>query len=78
MVHVTAKTRTLNVRVTETQYEELEELVERGEYTSKGEFIRELLREKFDDFSSYLHEKAERDRDKHISLEEYGRSRGLE
>ncbi|MFQ6127386.1 MAG: ribbon-helix-helix domain-containing protein [Thermoplasmata archaeon] len=75
---MTAKTRTLNVRVTETQYEELEELVERGEYTSKGEFIRELLREKFDDFSSYLHEKAERDRDKHISLEEYGRSRGLE
>lgn len=75
---MTAKTRTLNVRITETQYEELEELVERGEYTSKGEFIRELLREKFDDFSSYLHEKAERDRDKHISLEEYGRSRGLE
>ncbi|UCF07443.1 MAG: ribbon-helix-helix protein, CopG family [Thermoplasmata archaeon] len=69
--------KTLNVRITETQYEELEELVERGDYTSKGEFIRELLRERFDDFSSYLHEKAERDRDKHISLEEYGKSRGL-
>jgi Arc/MetJ-type ribon-helix-helix transcriptional regulator len=71
-------TKTLNVRITEAQYEELEELVGRGDYTSKGEFIRELLREKFDDFSSYLHEKAERDRNKHISLNEYGKSRGLE
>lgn len=71
-------TKTLNVRITEAQYDELEELVERGEYTSKGEFIRELLRERFDDFSTYLHEKAERDRDKHIPLEDYGKSRGLE
>ena len=71
-------TKTLNVRITEAQYEELEELVGRGDYTSKGEFIRELLREKFDDFSFYLHEKAERDRDRHISLKEYGKSRGLE
>jgi Arc/MetJ-type ribon-helix-helix transcriptional regulator len=75
---MTTKTKTLNVRITETQYEELDELIERGEYTSKGEFIRELLREKFDDFSSYLHEKAKRDRHKHVSLEEYGKSRGLE
>jgi Arc/MetJ-type ribon-helix-helix transcriptional regulator len=73
-----ARTKTLNVKITETQYEELEALVERGEYTSKDEFIRELLREKFDDFISYLHEKAERDREKHISLEAYGKSRGLE
>jgi len=73
-----ATTKTLNVRITENQHEELDALVERGDYTSKGEFIRELLREKFDDFSSYLHEKAARDRDNHISLEEYGRSRGLE
>jgi Arc/MetJ-type ribon-helix-helix transcriptional regulator len=71
-------TKTLNVRITEAQYEELEELVGRGDYTSKGEFIRELLREKFDDFSSYLHEKADRDRDRHISLNDYGKSRGLE
>lgn len=71
-------TKTLNVRITEAQYDELEELVERGEYTSKGEFIRELLRERFDDFSTYLHEKAERDRDKHVPLEDYGKSRGLE
>ncbi len=72
------KTKTITVRITEKQYEELEELVERGEYTSKDEFIRELLREKFDDFISYLYEKAERDREKHISLEAYGKSRGLE
>lgn len=71
-------TKTLNVRVPENLYEELNALVERGDYMSKGEFVREILREKFDDFSSYLHEKAEKDRDKHISLEEYGRSRGLE
>lgn len=75
---MTAKTRILNIRITERQYEELEELVERGEYTSKSELIRELLRERFDDFMSYLYEKAEKDRKKHILLEEYGRSRGLE
>ena len=72
------KTRTLNVRITEKQYEELEDLIERGEYTSKGEFIRELLREKFDEFASYLHKKAEKDREIHIPLEKYGKSRGLE
>jgi len=72
------KTRTLNVRITEKQYKELEDLIERGEYTSKGEFIRELLREKFDEFASYLHKKAEKDREIHILLEKYGESRGLE
>ena len=71
---MTAK-KGLNVRITENQYEELEEFIERGEYTSK-EVIREL-REKFDSFISYLHEKAERDREKHIPLEVYGKSRGL-
>ena len=75
---MTIKTRTLNIRVTEGQYDILDELVKRGEYTSKGEFIRELLREKFDDFSVYLHEKAKKDRTKHIPLEKYGKSRGLE
>jgi len=70
-----AKTKTPTVRITENQYEELENLVERGEYTSK-EVIREL-REKFDSFISYLHEKAERDREKHILLEAYGKSGGL-
>ncbi|MFW6142199.1 MAG: ribbon-helix-helix domain-containing protein [Candidatus Saliniplasma sp.] len=72
------KTRTLNVRITDEQYEELENLVERGEYTSKAEFIREILRERFDSFSKYLHQKAEKDREKHISLEKYGEKRGLE
>ena len=72
------KTKTLNVRITEEQYEELEELVERGDYTSKAEFIREIIRERVDDFSRFLHEKAEKDKDKHISLEEYGETRGLE
>ncbi len=75
---MSTKTKTLNVRITDGQYEELEEFVDRGEYTSKAEFIRELLREKFDDFSSYLHNKAEKDREKHISLQEYGKKRGLE
>ncbi len=75
---MSTKTKTLNVRITEKQYEELEELIERGEYTSKAEFIREVIRERVDDFSKYLHEKAEKDREKHISLEEYGESRGLE
>ena len=78
VISMKTKTKILNVRVTEGQFEELEAFIGRGEYTSKGEFIRELLREKFDDFSSYLHEKAEKDRHKHISLEEYGESRGLE
>ena len=73
-----ATTKTLNVRITDSQHEELNALVERGDYTSKGEFIRELLRDKFDDFSLYMHEKAMNDRDKHISLEEYGKSRGIE
>ena len=33
-----ARTKTPHVKMTEKQYEELEELVERGEYTSKDEF----------------------------------------
>ncbi len=75
---MSTKTKTLNVRITEEQYEELEDLVKRGNYTSKAEFIREMLRERFDSFSKYLHEKAEKEREEHISLEEYGESRGLE
>jgi Arc/MetJ-type ribon-helix-helix transcriptional regulator len=78
VINMAARRKTLSVKITETQYEELEALVERGEYTSKDESIRELLREKFDDFISYLHERAERDREKHIPLEAYGEPRGLE
>jgi len=72
------QTVTLNVRIPRGQYEKLVALVERGEYTSKGEFIRELLRHEFDDFSEFLYEKASRDRAKHVLLEDYGRERGLE
>lgn len=75
---MSSQTVTLNVRIPRGQYEKLEALVERGEYTSKGEFVRELLRQEFDDFAAYLHEKAGKDRQKHVSLEEYGRLRGLE
>lgn len=78
VISMTMKTKIVNVRLTENQYVELENLVERGEYLSKSEFIRELIREKLDNFSIYLHEKAEKDKNKHISLEEYGKSRGLE
>ena len=73
-----ARTKTPHVKLIEKQYEELEELVERGEYTSKDEFIEELLREKFDDFTFYLHERAEKEREKYIPLEVYGKSRRLE
>jgi Arc/MetJ-type ribon-helix-helix transcriptional regulator len=73
-----ARTKTPHVKMTEKQYEELEELVERGEYTSKDEFIEELLRERFDDFTFYLYERAEKDREKHIPLEVYGKSKRLE
>lgn len=52
-----SRTKTLKVKITERQYEELEELVERGEYTSKDEFIRELLRQEFDNLTFYLHER---------------------
>jgi len=72
------KTKTLNVRITEEQYEELEKLVERGEYTSKSKFIREIIREKVNDFSIFLHEKGEKTREKHISLEEYVETRRLD
>ncbi|MFO7792754.1 MAG: hypothetical protein R6W73_07230 [Candidatus Saliniplasma sp.] len=50
----------------------MEELLERRDFTSKAEFIREIIRERVDDFSRFLHEIAEKDRDKHISIEEYG------
>lgn len=72
------RTMTLNVRITKCQYEMLESLIERGQYTSKSEFIREILRKELDDFSIYLREKARRDREKHIDLDEFGKEWGLE
>ena len=71
-------TMTLNVRITKAQYERLDALMARGHYTSKSEFIRELLRRELDDFSLFIHEKAHRDRDKHIPLEEFGKEWELE
>ena len=74
----TTVTKTLNIRIPKEQYEELEEIVRVRHYTSKGEYIRELLRQALDDYTEFLHEKAERDKEKHISLKEYGNIRGLE
>jgi len=74
----TAVTTTLNIRIPREQYEELEEIVRVRHYTSKGEFIRELLRRYLDEYTEILHEKAERDRHLHVPLGEYGKSRGLE
>ena len=73
----TGATVSLNLRIPREQYEELEELVRVRHYTSKGEFIRELLRRYLDEYTEHLHVKAERDRDLHVPLRDYGNSRGL-
>jgi len=57
---MTIKTKIINVRLTENQYEELENLVERGEYSSKSEFVRELICEKLDYFSIYYSKSRKR------------------
>ena len=75
---MTPHTKTLNVRVTLGQYERLEELVAQGAYTSKSEYIRELLRNSLDEFSRYLREKSILDRRLMVPLEEFGKSQGLE
>ena len=72
----TTVTKTLNLRIPVEQYEELEEIVKARHYTSKAEYIRELLRQALDEYTEFLHEKA--DREEHIPLREYGKSRGLE
>jgi len=77
-IAMSTQTMALNVRITKAQHDMLEVLVARGGYTSKSEFIRELLRKEFDDFAQYLHEKALRDRKNHVSLEEFGRLRGVD
>lgn len=78
MIAMPTHTMTLNVRITQLQYQLLESMIERGQYTSKSEFIRELLRREMDDYSIFLHEKARKDRDKHIELLEFGKEWGLE
>jgi Arc/MetJ-type ribon-helix-helix transcriptional regulator len=74
----TTATKTLNIRIPNEQYEELEEIVKVRHYTSKAEYIRELLRHAMDEYTGLLHEKADMDKEKHVPLEEYGKSRGLE
>jgi Arc/MetJ-type ribon-helix-helix transcriptional regulator len=74
----TNATVSLNLRIPREQYEELEELVRVRHYTSKGEFIRDLLRRYMDEYTDHLHEKADRDKNLHVPLREYGESRGLE
>ncbi len=74
----TTATKTLNIRIPNEQYEELEEIVKARHYTSKAEYIRELLRNAMDEYIELLHEKVERDKEKHVALEEYGKSRELE
>ena len=78
LITMPSHTMTLNVRITKTQYERLDILMSRGQYTSKSEFIRELLRRELDDFSVFIHEKARLDQDKHIPLEEFGKEWELE
>ncbi len=71
-------TKTLNIRIPKMQYEEIEEIVKARHYTSKGEYIRELLRESVDEYAALLHEKAEKDKSIHVPLREYGKRKGLE
>jgi len=71
-------TKTLNIRIPTEQYEELEDMVKARHFTSKGEYVRQLLRESLDEYSALLHEKAERDRGKYVPLSEYGKKKGLE
>jgi len=71
-------TKTLNIRIPAEQYEELEEMVKARHFTSKGEYMRQLLRESLDEYSVMLHEKAERDRGKYVPLRDYGKRKGLE
>jgi len=74
----TMATKTLNIRIPEEQYEEMEEVVKARHYTSKGEFIRELLREALDEYIEQLHAGVEKERNKYMSLREYGKKEDLE
>lgn len=74
----TSATRTLNIRIPTEQYEELEEIVQARHYTSKAEYIRELLRNSLDEYANHISEKAARDRSRHISIDDYAKNQGLE
>ena len=71
-------TKTLNIRISKEQYDEIDEIVKARHYTSKGEYVRQLLRESLDEYAAVLYNKAESDRDKHVPLKEYGKKKGLE
>lgn len=74
---VTMTMRTLNVKIPEEQYEEIEEIVRTQHYTSKAEFIRDLLRRSIHGYVAHLHEKAQ-DGDAFQELELFGEDEGLE
>lgn len=71
------KMKTLNVKVPEGQYEEIEEIIRTRHYTSKAEFIRDLIRRFVHSYVEQLHAKAE-DEGAFTPLEEFGREEGLE
>jgi len=71
-------TKTLNIRIPEEQYMEMEELVNDRHYTSKAEFVRELLRGALDEYIESVHREVEEEREKYVPLREYGKKQGLE
>ena len=71
-------TKTLNIRIPEEQYMEMEELVNDRHYTSKAEFVRELLRGALDEYIKSMHKEVEEEREKYVPLREYGKKKGLE
>ncbi len=48
-----------------------------GDYTSKEEYIKTLLRRDIETQAEAIYQKAMRDRDKHITLEECGKKWGV-
>jgi len=71
-------TKTLNIRIPEEQYMELEEIVKVRHYTSKAEFVRELLREATDEYIEFVHREANTEKERYTPLRDYGKSKGLE
>ena len=71
-------TKTLNIRIPEEQYLEVEELVRDRHYTSKAELVRELLRGALDEYIESMHKEVDGEREKYVPLREYGKRKGLE
>lgn len=60
--------------------EETLKIIEKGRVeieNDEGHTLQQV-KEESDSYSKYIHDKADKDREEHISLEEYGRSRSLE